>query len=153
MTKALAVTLLCAGALAQAQAVLDLLGGRISLIFDNMPSVLPLVRSGDVCALAVTSSARSSAAPDIPTIAESGLPGFEAISWFALMAPVGLPKDVQARINAEAARVLNLPDVREKMALLGLDLAPESPEALAGLIQKETAKRANIVKESGAKLD
>ena len=137
----------------RAQAVPDLLGGRISLIFDNMPSVLPLVRSGDVRALGVTSSVRSSAAPDIPTIAESGLPGFEATSWFALMAPAGLPKDVLARINAETARVLNLPDVREKMAVLGLDLAPGSPEALAGLIQKETAKWANVVKESGAKLD
>ena len=137
----------------RAQAVPDLLGGRISMIFDNMPSALPLVRSGDVRALGVTSSTRSSAAPDIPTLAESGLPGFEATSWFALMAPAGLPKEVQARINAETARVLNLPDVREKMALLGLDLAPASPQALASLIQSETAKWASVVKESGAKLD
>ena len=137
----------------RAQAVPDLLGGRISLIFDNMPSVLPLVRSGDVRALGVTSATRSSAAPDIPTIAESGLPGFEATSWFALMAPAGLPREVQARINAETARVLGLPDVREKMAVLGLDLAPGSPEALAKVIQSETAKWANVVKESGAKLD
>ena len=104
-------------------------------------------------ALGVTSSTRSSAAPDIPTLAESGLPGFEATSWFALMAPAGLPMDVQARINAETARVLGLPDVREKMALLGLDLAPASPQALASLIQNETAKWASVVKESGAKLD
>jgi tripartite-type tricarboxylate transporter receptor subunit TctC len=137
----------------RAQAVPDLLGGRISMIFDNMPSVLPLVKSGDVRAIGVTSAARSAAAPDIPTIAESGLPGFEATSWFALMAPAGLPREVQLRINAETARVLNLPDVREKMALLGIDLAPGSPEALAGLIQKETAKWAGVVKESGAKLD
>ena len=137
----------------RAQAVPDLLGGRISLIFDNMPSALPLVKSGEVRALAVTSATRSSAAPDIPTIAESGLPGFEATSWFALMAPAGLPKEVQARINAETARVLNLPDVREKMTVLGLDLAPGSPQALASLIQSETAKWAGVVKESGAKLD
>ena len=137
----------------RAQAVPDLLGGRISLIFDNMPSVLPLVKSGDVRALGVTSSTRSAAAPNIPTIAESGLPGFDATSWFALMAPAGLTKEVQARINAETAKALSLPDVREKMALLGLDLAPGSPEALASLIQKETTKWANVVKESGAKLD
>ena len=137
----------------RAQAVPDLLGGRISLIFDNMPSALPLVRSGEVRALGVTSSTRSSAAPDIPTLAESGLPGFEATSWFALMAPAGLPREVQARINAETARVLGLPDVREKMALLGLDLAPASPQALASLILSETAKWASVVKESGAKLD
>ena len=137
----------------RAQAVPDLLGGRISMIFDNMPSALPLVKSGEVRALAVTSATRSAAAPDIPTIAESGLPGFEATSWFALMAPAGLPKDVLARINAETARVLSLPDVREKLTTLGLDVAPGSPESLAGLIQSETAKWANVVKESGAKLD
>lgn len=137
----------------RAQAVPDLLGGRISLIFDNMPSVLPLVKSGDVRALGVTSATRSAAAPDIPTIAESGLPGFEATSWFALMAPAGLPKDVQTRINAETVRVLNLPDVRDKMALQGLDLAPGSPQALTSLIQSETIKWAHVVKESGAKLD
>ena len=137
----------------RAQAVPDLLGGRISMIFDNMPSALPLVKSGDVRALGVTSATRSPAAPDIPTIAEAGLPGFEATSWFALMAPAGLPKEVLARINAETARVLSLPDVREKLTTLGLDVAPGSPESLASLIQSETAKWANVVKESGAKLD
>ena len=137
----------------RAQAVPDLLGGRISMIFDNMPSALPLVKSGDVRALGVTSAKRSAAAPDIPTIAESGLPGFEATSWFALMAPAGLPREVLARINAETARVMNLPDVREKLTALGLDVAPGSPEALASLIQSETAKWAGVVKESGAKLD
>ena len=104
-------------------------------------------------ALGVTSATRSPAAPNIPTIAESGLPGFEATSWFALMAPAGLPKDVLARINAETLRVLALPDVREKMALLGLDLAPGTPEALASFIQVETSKWAHVVKESGAKID
>ena len=137
----------------RAQAVPDLLGGRITMIFDNMPSALPLVKSGDVRAIAVTSAKRSAAAPDIPTIAESGLPGFEASSWFALMAPAGLPKEVLARINAETARVLSLPDVREKLTQLGLDVAPGSPEALASHIQTETVKWAKVVKESGAKLD
>jgi tripartite-type tricarboxylate transporter receptor subunit TctC len=137
----------------RAQAVPDLLGGRISMIFDNMPSALPLVKSGDVRAIAVTSATRSPAAPNIPTLAESGLPGFEATSWFALMAPAGLPKDVLARINAETVRVMNLPDVREKLAALGLDVAPGSPEALAQHVQAETIKWAKVVKESGAKLD
>jgi tripartite-type tricarboxylate transporter receptor subunit TctC len=137
----------------RAQAVPDLLGGRITMIFDNMPSALPLVKSGDVKAIAVTSATRSAAAPNIPTLAESGLPGFEATSWFALMAPAGLPRDVLARINAETARVMNLPDVREKLTTLGLDVAPGSPESLAQLIQTETTKWAKVVKESGAKLD
>ena len=137
----------------RAQAVPDLLGGRIQMIFDNMPSALPLVKAGEVRAIAVTSATRSPAAPNIPTIAESGLPGFEATSWFALYAPAGLPKDVQARINAETARVMALPDVREKLAALGLEVATGTPEALMGFMQAETTKWAKVVKESGAKPD
>ena len=137
----------------RAQAVPDLLGGRITMIFDNMPSVLPLVKSGDVRAIAVTSATRSPAAPSIPTIAESGLPQFEATSWFALLGPAGMPREVQLKINAETAKVLAMPDVKEKLATLGLDPAPTSPEALASLIQAETVKWARVVKESGAKAD
>jgi tripartite-type tricarboxylate transporter receptor subunit TctC len=153
----------------RAQAVPDLLGGRIAMIFDNMPSALPLVKAGEVRAIAVTSANRSPAAPNIPTIAESGLPGFEATSWFALYAPAGLPRDVQMRINAETARVMALPDVKEKLATLGLEVAlPDvkeklatlglevatgTPEALAAFMQAETGKWGKVVKESGAKLD
>ena len=137
----------------RAQAIPDLVGGRIQMIFDNMPSALPLVKSGELRAIAVTSAKRSAAAPDIPTIAESGLPGFEATSWFALLAPAGLPRDIQMKINAETQRVMALPDVKEKLATLGLDIATGSPEALATLIQAETAKWAKVVKESGAKPD
>jgi tripartite-type tricarboxylate transporter receptor subunit TctC len=137
----------------RAQAVPDLLGGRISMIFDNMPSVLPLVKSGDVRAIAVTSAQRSPAAPNIPTIAESGLPQFEASSWFALLGPAGMPREMQMRIHAETAKVLAMPDIKEKLATLGLDPAPAGPEALAGLIQAETVKWARVVKESGAKAD
>ena len=137
----------------RAQAVPDLLGGRIQMIFDNMPSALPLVKSGDVRAIAVTSATRSPAAPNIPTIAESGLPGFEATSWFALLGPAGIPRDVQLRINQETSKVLAMPDVKEKLGTLGLDAAPGTPEALAALMQTETAKWAKVVKESGAKPD
>ena len=137
----------------RAQAVPDLLGGRIQMNFDNMPSALPLVKSGDVRAIAVTSATRSPAAPNIPTIAESGLPGFEATSWFALLGPAGIPRDVQLRIGQETAKVLAMPDVKEKLGTLGLDAAPGTPEALAALMQTETAKWAKVVKESGAKPD
>ena len=137
----------------RAQAIPDLLGGRITMIFDNMPSALPLVKAGEIRAIAVTSAQRSAAAPNIPTIAESGLPQFEATSWFALLGPAGMPHDVQLRINAETAKVLALPDVKEKLATLGLDPAPASPEALASLIQAESLKWARVVKESGAKAD
>ncbi|TWO71702.1 tripartite tricarboxylate transporter substrate binding protein [Caenimonas sedimenti] len=137
----------------RAQAIPDLLGGRIQMIFDNMPSALPLVKSGELKAIAVTSANRSPAAPNIPTIAESGLPGFEATSWFALYGSPGVPRDVQMKINAETIRALNLPDVKEKLAGLGLEPGAGTPEALATFTQAETTKWAKVVKESGAKLD
>src|SRR5205085_5073675 len=89
----------------RAEAIPDLLGGRIQMIFDNMPSALPLVQEGKLKAIAVTSAQRSAAAPQIPTLAESGLPGFEATSWFALLGSPGIPRDVQMRINAETLKV------------------------------------------------
>lgn len=137
----------------RAQAVPDLLGQRITMIFDNMPSALPLVKAGEVRAIAVTSAQRSPAAPNIPTLAESGLPQFEATSWFALLGPAGMPREVQLKINAETAKVLAMPDVKERLSTLGLDPAPGTPEALASLIQAETLKWARVVKESGAKAD
>jgi tripartite-type tricarboxylate transporter receptor subunit TctC len=137
----------------RAQAIPDLLGGRIEMIFDNMPSALPLVKAGELKAIAVTSASRSPAAPNIPTIAESGLPGFEATSWFALLGSPGIPREVQMRINAETLKVMALPDVKEKLATLGLDPNPGTPEALTTLMQAETAKWAKVVKESGAKPD
>ena len=123
------------------------------MIFDNMPSALPLVKSGELRAIAVTSAKRSPAAPQIPTLAESGLSGFEATSWFALFAPAGLPREAQMKINAETARVLAMPDVKEKLATLGLEAAPGTPDQLASLVQSEMTKWAKVVKESGAKPD
>jgi tripartite-type tricarboxylate transporter receptor subunit TctC len=137
----------------RAQAIPDLMGGRIAMIFDNMPSALPLVKSGELKALGVTSAKRSPAAPDIPTIAEAGLPGFEATSWFALLGPAGMPPEMQQRINQEIARVLTMPDVKDKLATLGLEPNPGTPQALMELMQRETAKWAQVVKASGAKPD
>ena len=137
----------------RAAAIPDLVGGRITMIFDNMPSALPMVQAGQLRALAVTSAQRSPAAPQIPTLAESGLPGFEATSWFALFAPAGLPRDVQAKINAETLRVLAMPEVKEKLAALGLDPNPGTPEQLATFQQAELTKWAKVVKASGAKAD
>ena len=137
----------------RAEAIPDLMGGRIQMIFDNMPSALPLVQEGKIRAIAVTSAQRSPAAPNVPTIAESGLPGFEATSWFALLGSAGIPREVQMRINAETLKVMALPDVKERLAKLGLDPNPGTPEALASLMQAETAKWAKVVKESGAKIE
>ena len=137
----------------RASAIPDLLGGRVQLMFDNMPSSLPLVKAGELKAIAVTSATRSPAAPNIPTIAESGLPGFEATSWFALYASPGVPRDLQMRINAEALKVMAMPDVKQKLADLGLDINTGTPEALVTMMQGETVKWARVVKESGAKAE
>lgn len=137
----------------RAQAIPDLLGGHITMMFDNMPSSLPLAKAGELRGLAVTSAKRSPAAPNIPTMAEAGLPAFEATSWFAVLGPAKMPKDVLAKINQEVIRAVNLPDVREKLFQLGLDMSPGTPEELQALIQTETIKWAKVVKESGAKID
>jgi tripartite-type tricarboxylate transporter receptor subunit TctC len=137
----------------RASAIPDVLGGRVTMMFDNMPSSLPLVREGKLRALGVTSAQRSPAAPDIPTIAEQGLPGFDAVSWFAVFAPAGTPRPVVDKLQRETARILKLPDVAKKLADLGLDAVGSTPEELAAYQLREIAKWAKVVKDSGAKAE
>jgi tripartite-type tricarboxylate transporter receptor subunit TctC len=137
----------------RATAIPDVLGGRVTMMFDNMPSSLPLVREGKLRALGVTSAKRSAAAPEIPTIAEQGLPGFDAVSWFALFAPAGTPKPVVDKLQQEVAKILKLPDVAKKLAELGLDPDGGPPESLAAYQKGEITKWAKVVKDSGAKAD
>jgi tripartite-type tricarboxylate transporter receptor subunit TctC len=137
----------------RASAIPDLLGGRVTMMFDNMPSSLPLVREGKLRALGVTSAKRSPAAPDIPTIAESGLPGFEAVSWFALYASPGTPKPIADKLQAEVAKILKSPDASKKLLDIGLEPVGNSPEELAAYQRAEIAKWAKVVKDSGAKVD
>jgi len=134
-------------------AIPDLLGGNITMMFDNMPSALPVVRDGKLRAIGVTSAKRSPSAPEIPTIAEQGLPGFEATSWFAVFAPAGTPRPIVDKLNAEIARIFNLPDVQEKMLKLGLDTVLGGPDELARFQQAEIIKWAKVVKDSGAKAE
>ena len=134
-------------------AIPDLLGGTITMMFDNMPSALPVVREGKLRAIGVTSSRRSPSAPEIPTIAEQGLPGFEATSWFAVFAPAGTPRPAVDRLHAEIVRIFNLPDVQQKMRTLGLDPILGGPDELARYQQAEIAKWAKVVKDSGAKAE
>ena len=136
-----------------APAVTDLLGGQVQLMFDNLPSALPHIRAGKLRALAVTSAQRASALPDVPTVAEAGLPGFEASSWFGLLAPAGTPKDVVAKLNAEVAKWLASPEAREKLAAQGAIAAGQSPDDFSRHIAAETTKWQKVVKESGAKVD
>jgi tripartite-type tricarboxylate transporter receptor subunit TctC len=137
----------------RAMAIPDLLGGHITMMFDNLPSALPVVKEGKLRALGVTSAQRSASAPDIPTIAEQGLPGYEATSWFAIFAPAHTPKDVVARLNTELNRIFTLPDVQAKLKTLGLDPVLGTPEKLAEYQRGEIAKWAKVVKDSGAKAE
>lgn len=137
----------------RATAIPDVLGGRVTMMFDNMPSSLPLVREGKLRALGVTSSKRSPAAPDIPTIAESGLPGFDAVSWFALFAPANTPKAIVDKLQAEVHKILKSPDVAKRLAVAGLDGVGGTPEELAAYQKSEITKWAKVVKDSGAKAD
>jgi len=131
----------------------DLLGGQIQLMFDNMPSALPMAKEGKLRALGQTGAKRSPSAPDVPTIAEQGLPGFEATAWFALFGPAGTPREVVAKLNSEMQRIYKLADVQDKLKTLGLDTVLSSPEELAKYQASEIAKWARVVKESGAKAD
>jgi tripartite-type tricarboxylate transporter receptor subunit TctC len=137
----------------RATAIPDLLGGRVTMMFDNMPSSLPLVKEGRLRALGVTSAKRSPAAPEIPTIAEQGLPGFDAVSWFALFAPAGTPRPVVDRLQAEVKRILAQPDIARKLAESGLDAVGSTPDELAAYQRSEIAKWAKVVRDSGAKVE
>ncbi len=134
-------------------AIVDVLGGHVPMLFDNIPSVQPQVTSGKMKAIGVTSAKRSPAMPNVPTFAEAGLAGFEANSWWAILAPAGTPKDIIGRLNAEVVNALNDPGLRERFLGLGADPAPSTPEEAAAHIRAEVAKWAGIVKASGARVD
>ena len=137
----------------RATAIPDLLGGRVTMMFDNMPSSLPLVKEGKLRALGVTSAQRSAAAPEIPTIAEQGLPGFDAVSWFAMFAPAGTPKPIVDKLQLEVKKIIQSPEVGKKLAEIGLEVVGSTPEELAAYQRAEIAKWAKVVKDSGAKVD
>jgi len=136
-----------------APAVNDLLGNQIGLMFDNMPSSYPHVKAGKLRAIAVTSGKRSPALPDVPTVAEAGVPGYEATSWFALYATGGTPQPIVDRLNAEVVKILAMPEVKKQMAEQGAEPNPEKPAQLAAFMKSEAAKWAKVVKASGATVD
>jgi tripartite-type tricarboxylate transporter receptor subunit TctC len=137
-----------------APAMADLLAGQVQLMFDNLANALPNVRAGRLRALAVTTLARSPAMPDLPTIAESGLPGFDLTTWFGVMAPAGTPGEIVLRLNAEIVRALDATDMRERLEKMGAEPpANNTPERFAAFIRAEAAKYAKVVKESGAKVE
>ncbi|MBD8658008.1 tripartite tricarboxylate transporter substrate binding protein [Oxalobacteraceae sp. CFBP 13730] len=133
-----------------APAVNDLLGNHIAIMFDNMPSAIGHVKAGKLRPLAVTTAQRSPALPDVPTIAEAGVPGYEATSWFGLLAPAGTPAPVVTKLNAAILKALADPDVKKKLLEQGAEPAGETPAQFAAFIASETVKWGKIVKQSGA---
>lgn len=138
---------------AATSAVTDLIGGGIQLMMINAPVSGPLAQAGKVRALGISSPQRSPVYPDIPTIAEQGLPGFEVTAWGGIIGPANMPKEIVNRLNAEIRTALASPAVRERFRFLGADTAPSTPEEFREMARVETAKWAKIVKFSGARID
>lgn len=136
-----------------APAVTDLIGGQVQIMFDNAPSAMPHVKSGKLRALAVTSPRRIAALPDVPTVIESGVAGFDVFSWFALFAPTGTPKDVVAKLNTHANQALGKPDVQARMGDLGAEAVGGTAERLASHVNTEVARWNKVVKEAGVRLE
>lgn len=136
-----------------APALTDLMGGQVQIMFDNLPSSLAFIKAGKLKALAVTSATRAAALPEVPTMMEAGVPGFEASSWFGILAPAGTPRAIVNKVNADTNKWLSSPDAKEKLSAQGAVAAGGTPEDFARHIVAETAKWAKVVKESGAKVD
>ncbi|MBI4190064.1 MAG: tripartite tricarboxylate transporter substrate binding protein [Betaproteobacteria bacterium] len=134
-------------------ALTDLIGGEVSMMFANTLSVLPHVKAGRLRALAITGARRSAAAPELPTVAESGLPGFESGTWFALLAPAGTPREIVTRLNAEATKAGQSPEIRERLAAQGAEPLGGTPAQAGAFIKSEIAKWGKVVVVSGARVE
>jgi tripartite-type tricarboxylate transporter receptor subunit TctC len=134
-------------------AVTDLLAGQVSMYFSTTPSSMPFVRAGRLRALAVTSARRSPIVPDVPTIAESGLPGYEQSAWHGIFAPAGTPAAIVGKLNDELVRILRLPEIAERLAAQGVDVVASSPAELAAFVRQDVAKYAKLVKTAGIRVD
>ena len=131
----------------------DLVGGRIDVSIPSIAAALPLVKAGKLTALAVTSMARTTATPEVPTMAEAGVPGYEAASWYALLAPAGTPRVIVDRLSAETVRVLRRQDVRERLLAEGLEPAGSTPHELAARIKEEIVKWQHVIHSAGIKIE
>lgn len=136
-----------------APAVADLLGGQVQAMFGALPLQLPHIKAGKMRALGVSSAKRSAQLPDVATLAESGVPGFEVTLWQGVCAPAAVPKPIVHKLNADTVEALNLPDLRQRLAEQGVEAAPSTPADFAAFISSETIKWAKVVKESGASVD
>jgi tripartite-type tricarboxylate transporter receptor subunit TctC len=136
-----------------AAALIDLVSGRVQVMFSNMLTSMPHVKAGKLRAIGISSPRRTPQAPDLPTIAESGLPGFAAVPWYGVLGPAGVPRPIVTRLNAAIALALVEPDMRERFVAQGIDLQSDAPEQFASLIRSEVVKWRKVVREAGAKVD
>ena len=136
-----------------APAIADLIAGQIPIMFDNVPPLLPHVRSGRIKALAVTSLGRVAVLPEVPSLHELGLRGFDAVGWNGLLAPAGTPREIVSRVHADVVRILAMPQVREQLSAQGADIVGNTPEQFAEWIRVEIRKWAEVIRVSGAKVD
>jgi tripartite-type tricarboxylate transporter receptor subunit TctC len=133
------------------QAIIDLVGGHVQVMFSGFSAAMPHIKSGKVRALAVTGAKRSPALPEVPTIAEQGFPGVEATAWYGVLAPAGTPRHVVVRLHAELVKSLKMPDVVQRLDALGFEIAGTTPEQFGAYMRSETGKWAKVVKASGAR--
>ena len=136
-----------------APAMAALLANQLELYIATVPTIVPMLKAGRIRAIAVSSSRRSAALPEVPTMAESGLPGFDVTSWFCVVAPAGVPKPIVARLNAEIVKILNSPESRERLIASGVNVETTTPEGLSAFVRAEIQKMGKAVKASGAKVD
>ncbi len=136
-----------------APAITDLISGQVSMMIANMPSVLPMVKAGRLRAIAVTSLSRSSFMPELATVAEAGLPGFEVVVWYGVLAPAATPRPIIARLNGYLTQMATLPEVKERLAGQGAEAISSTPEAFAHKIREDIAIWAKVVQVSGARAD
>jgi len=136
-----------------AAALLDLIAGRAHMMFSNLLTSMPHVRAGKLRAIGISSAKRSPQAPELPTVAESGVAGFSAVPWYGVLGPAGMSKNIVSRLNTEIARALAQPDMNERFVAQGVDLQSSTPEQFSALIRTELVKWRKVVKEAGAKVD
>ena len=136
-----------------APAITDLLAGQTNMMFDNIPSALPHIKSGKLRAIATTGAKRDPALPELPTVAESGVKGYESGVWFGIMVPAATPRDIVMKLNAAAVQAAKAPEFVKRMRDLGYNIIPGTPEQMASMLKEEVARWAPIVKASGAKVD
>jgi len=136
-----------------AAALTELVGGQVQMMFSNLLTAMPHVKTGRLRALGVSSAKRSPSAPDLPTIAESGLPGFDMAPWYGILGPANLPRDIVAKWTGEVTRIIRLPDMQQRFVAQGIDLAASTPEVFGALIKSEVPRWSKLVKQVGAKVD